>query len=82
MQMRPRGPAGGADDSDALAGHHQVALLHQQLRRVRVTRDQAVSVVDLEHFTILGVPLRDNDLAAGGRDDGSPDLGGKVDAFM
>src|SRR6476469_1047229 len=82
MQMRPGRAPRAAHGGDALAAYDDIALLDVQLRCMRVTRDQAVAMVDLDHPTILGVRPGDDDPAAGRCDDRRSRLGGKVDAFV
>ena len=82
MQMRAGRPPGGADRRDPLPAHDEVAFLDAELRRMRVARHQAVAVVDLDHFTILGVLTREDDLAAGRGDDRRADVGREVDALV
>ena len=82
VQVRAGRAAGRADRRDALAAHHEVAFVHEHLRRVGVTRNQPVAVVDLDHFTILRVPARGDDLAARGGDDRRAGVGREVDAFV
>src|SRR5712691_8235118 len=74
MQVRPGRPSGRADRSDLLTTDDEVALLDEELRSMRVTRDQPVAVVDLNHLTILGMHVREDDLAAGRGDDRRPGL--------
>ena len=61
---------------DALATHHEVSFVHEDLRRMCINGHQSVTVIDLDDFTILRVPSRRDDLAAGGGHDvalpGSP----------
>src|SRR6266581_3072720 len=47
-----------------------------------VTTHQPVTVIDLKHFTIRGMNVGVDDLAAGGGFDRRTDLGRKVDPFM
>src|SRR6476469_3811473 len=82
MQMRPGRAPRAAHGGDALAAYDDIALPDVQLRCMRVARDQAVAMVDLDHPTILGVRPRGDDPAARGRDDRRARLGGKVDALV
>src|SRR5512139_458081 len=82
VQMGPRRAAGRPHRADALAAHHEVALLDVHRRRVRVPRHEAVAVIDLDHPTILGVEARVDHLAARGGEDRRAGLGREVDALV
>ena len=49
---------------------------------MRVSRHEAVAMVDLDHPTILGMPFRVDDLAARGRNDRRSGFSGEIDPFV
>src|SRR5487761_2655819 len=49
---------------------------------MRVSRHQAVAVVNLDHLTILVLLSREHDLAAGRGDDGCPRIRRKIDPLV
>ena len=49
---------------------------------MRVARDQAVAMVDLDHPTILGVQTGGDGPVSGRRDDPSAGIRGKADALV
>ena len=82
MQVRSGGTTGRAHRGNSLAPDYQVTLFDEQHRAVRVTTQQPVTMVDLDHFTILRMNVREDHLAARGSDDRSPGFGGEVETFM
>src|SRR5207253_10451948 len=82
VQMRAGRSAGRSYCRYALAANDQIALLDQQRRTMRVTTDQPIAVIDLEHFTIGGMDVREDDLAARGGVDRVPGLGRKVGRLL
>ena len=55
VQVRARRAAGRPHRRHPLPAYHEVALMHEYFRRVRVSGHQPVAVVDREDLTILGV---------------------------
>ena len=78
MQVRPGGASSRAHRGNFLAPDDQVTLFDKQHRAVRVTRNEPVTMVNLDHLTILSINVREDDLSARGRDDRGSDLGGKI----
>src|SRR6266511_3260367 len=82
MQVRAGSAPGRAHGGNSLAPDYQVTLFDEQHRAMRITSYQPVTMVDLDHLTILRMNVREDDFAARGRDDRGAGLGGKVQAFV
>ena len=82
MQMRPRRATGRTDAGDTLSAHHQVALFDQKLGAMRIARDEAITVVNLDAFAVGGVNICINHFAAGGCVNGRPGFSSKVHALV
>src|SRR6266511_908806 len=82
MQVRTGGAPSRAHRGNSLAPDYQVTLFDEQHRAVRVTSQQPVTMVDLDHLTILRMNVREDDLAARGSDDRGAGLGGKIQTFV
>src|SRR5204863_2817166 len=80
--MRTRRPAGGSDFGDLLAADDQIAFLDVQARRMGVAAGESIAVIDLDHITILGMPLRGDDLAARSGEHRGALVAVEVDSFM
>ena len=52
MEVGTGGMSGGAHQGDFLALAHHVALLHQELLVMAITRGETIAVVDLHHLAI------------------------------
>src|SRR5438067_1304105 len=52
MQLRLADPAGGADPGDGLAGADFVALLHQQLLAMGISRDPPAGMLDQHEVAV------------------------------
>src|SRR6476620_3398644 len=55
VQMRPGGVAGAALETDALAGHHVLALVYDDLLQVGVVAEVPVAVVDHDRHAVPAV---------------------------
>ena len=89
VQVRPRGVAGGALETDDVAGVHQLARVHQQPVEVAVQRDHLAGVRDHDVVAItdevaleVGARAGDDHHAISGRSDWSVQRRGDVNAGM
>src|SRR5687767_8796252 len=69
VQVRAGGTAGAADRADQLAGPDRLAGFGAECRHVRVSRPQAIAVIDLDAIAVTGPAA----------DEGHPAVGGGID---
>ena len=82
MQMRTSGAARTAHFCDFRAAQNHLADFDVQLRCMRVTRNQLITVVNFHHITIRRMVLRVDHHTARRREYGRADTPGKIDALV
>src|ERR1700712_205049 len=82
MQVWSGRTAGGTDLADLLAWHHEIAGLHEYLRRMSVARHHAGAVLDIDCIAIAAVRSRLDHAAAGTRIDGRSGRRDEIHAWM
>ena len=82
MQVRAGRAAGRAHFTDLASARHDVALLHEQLRAMRVASDEVVAVIDVDHVAVLRMEAGEDDDAAGGGNDLRAGFGEEIDSFV
>src|SRR5471032_3120130 len=80
--MRSGRAAGRADFGNLLAGHDEIAHLHEYLRCMPVAGDYAAAVLDIYGIAVPSVRSGLHDSPAGGGEDGRAGGGNEVDARM
>ena len=61
MDMRPRASASTTQQSDPLAEANMLAVLHEYLMQMPITRAYTPPVVNLHHLSIFAVPPNEDD---------------------
>ena len=82
MQVRTSRAAGRPNAGNALSAHDEVAFLDKEFGAMRITRDEPVSVVNLDAFAVGGMIISINHFAAGGCIDCGAGFGSEVHAFV
>ena len=78
MQVR----AGRANTRNSLPTHNQIAFFDEELRAMRIARDEAVSVVNFDAFSVGGMVICINHFAARGCINSGARFGSEIHAFV
>src|SRR5712692_2802562 len=82
VQVRAGGAAGGSGFGDLASALNDLAFPDQNSRAMSVAGREVVAVVDLDQETVLRMRSRVDHHAARSRENGSPDIHGKIHALV